>query len=91
MTFNIIKFFDYDVKLMSLILGNRKLLLKYKEILLDDDFKNEVINKLDVNLVKRYNEIMKKLSACSVKNVTSKKTISPTKKVNNDFKRFYFG
>ena len=57
-----------------MVLKDRKMLLKYREVLLDEEFKNEVINELDANLVKKYNEITKKILCGCVKTTLGEKT-----------------
>ena len=57
-----------------MVLKDRKMLLKYREVLLDEEFKNEVIHGLTDDLVKKYNEITKKISYDRAKTTPSGKT-----------------
>ena len=59
---------------MDMVLKDKKMLLKYREVLLDEEFKNEVIYGLTDDLVKKYNEITKKISYDRAKTTPSGKT-----------------
>ena len=57
-----------------MVLKDRKMLLKYREVLLDEEFKNEVIHGLTGDLAKKYNEITKKILYDRAKTTPSGKT-----------------